>query len=140
MDAYPDRYQDLTVRDLCDEMHAAMLELGTVRLLDRAFADLPDPVVPPGEAFRRLVRGRTERVPVSEMAARTAAVMVVPYPPGIPVLMPGERAGSLEEPVLRYLLALEEFDRRFPAFAHDIHGVERHKQGTFLVECLAEDG
>jgi arginine/lysine/ornithine decarboxylase len=70
------------------------------------------------------------------MADRTAAVMVVPYPPGIPVLMPGERAGALDGPILEYLLALEDFDRRFPSFDHDIHGVERDSTGAFLVECL----
>lgn len=56
---------------------------------------------------------------------------MVPYPPGIPMLMPGENAGEADGPLLGYLKALEEFDKRFPGFAHDTHGVvveeERYK-------------
>jgi len=137
--AYPNRYGDTTLRELCDEMHAEVRAHGTIELLDRAFAELPVPTTTPSEAYRRLVRARTERVPVSEMAGRVAAVMVVPYPPGIPILMPGERAGALDGPVLSYLLALEAFDAKFPGFAHDIHGVERDERGIFSIECLSDE-
>ena len=134
--AYPDRYGATTLRELCDEMHAEVRARGTIQLLDRAFGELPAPAMNPGEAYRRLVRARTERVPVSKMADRVSAVMVVPYPPGIPILMPGERAGAIDGPVLSYLLALEDFDAKFPGFAHDIHGIERDEHGIFSVECL----
>ena len=73
------------------------------------------------------------------MADRASAVMVVPYPPGIPILMPGEHAGALDGPVLSYLLALEAFDAKFPGFAHDIHGVERDEHGVFSIECLNDE-
>jgi arginine decarboxylase len=43
-------------------------------------------VMRPRDAFF----GRTEDVPVSEAAGRIAAEMVSPYPPGVPVLAPGE--------------------------------------------------
>ena len=136
--AYPGRYGALTLRQLCDEMHAQTKDRGTIELLDRAFEVLPVPVSTPGEAYRSLVKGRTEQVRVSEMAGRVATVMVVPYPPGIPILMPGECAGDLDGPILQYLLALEEFDIKFPGFAHDIHGVERDEGGAFSIECLVE--
>ena len=64
--------------------------------------------------------------------------MVVPYPPGIPILIPGERAGEADGPVVKYLLALQELDRKYPGFAHDIHGVERSPDGTFRVECVTD--
>ena len=136
--AYPGQYGGLTVRELCDQMHAEIRDRRIIELLDQAFSEIPEPATNPGEAYRRLVRGRTERIPVSEMAGRVAAVMVVPYPPGIPILMPGENAGAVDGPVLRYLLALQDFDARFPGFAHDIHGVERDERGIFSVECLSQ--
>ena len=137
--AYPDRYGKMTLRELCDEMHAEVRARGTIELLDRAFAELPVPATTPGEAYRHLVRARTEQVPLAKMAGRVSAVMVVPYPPGIPILMPGEAAGALEGPVLAYLCALEAFDAKFPGFAHDIHGVERDERGAFSIECLADE-
>jgi lysine decarboxylase/arginine decarboxylase len=89
------------------------------------------------EAYRHLVRDEVERVSVDDMANRVAAVGVVPYPPGIPLLMPGERAGERNGPILRYLRALEEFDRAFPGFAHDIHGVE-DVDGAYMTYCVKE--
>ena len=44
-------------------------------------------VMSPRDAFF----GRVEQVPVSDAAGRIAAEMVSPYPPGVPVLAPGER-------------------------------------------------
>ncbi len=52
------------------------------------------------------------------------AVQVVPYPPGIPLLMPGERFGDATRAVGDFLLGLEAFDAKFPGFGHDTHGVE----------------
>jgi arginine/lysine/ornithine decarboxylase len=135
---FPVRYGNMTLRDLCDEMHLEMQSRRLPELLDKAFGELPGAECTPGDSYRHLVRGQTERVRVSEMAGRTVAVMVVPYPPGIPVLMPGEKAGLANGPIIEYLLALEDFDRRFPSFDHDIHGVERNPSGAFLVECLTE--
>ncbi|MGW2938341.1 aminotransferase class I/II-fold pyridoxal phosphate-dependent enzyme [Streptomyces sp. NPDC001156] len=43
---------------------------------------------------------RHTTVPVTEACGRVAAEMITPYPPGIPVVLPGER---LTEPVLEYL-------------------------------------
>jgi lysine decarboxylase len=43
-------------------------------------------VVPPREAFF----GTTERVPIEKAAGRVSAELVAPYPPGVPVLAPGE--------------------------------------------------
>ena len=48
----------------------------------------------------------------------------MPYPPGIPVRMPGERMGDADRPVIRLILALEKFGKRFPGFEREVHGIE----------------
>jgi len=58
------------------------------------------------------------------LAGGIAATAIVPYPPGIPLLMPGEALGEANGPVLCYLAALRDFDRKFPGFGHDTHGIE----------------
>ena len=121
---HPERYGSLGLRDLADRMHAAIGEHRILEHLDAAFSQLPEPVLSPRETFAKLVRGEVEQVRASELEGRILAVLVVPYPPGIPILMPGERFGSTTRGVGDYLLGLEEFDRRFPGFAHDTHGVE----------------
>jgi len=74
-------------------------------------------------------------VPLEKLAKRVLATSVVPYPPGIPMLMPGEGTGAAEGPYLGYLKALWAWDRRFPGFGHDTHGVE-NREGTYYVQCL----
>ncbi|GAA4064659.1 ornithine decarboxylase [Streptomyces shaanxiensis] len=44
---------------------------------------------------------RHAKVPANEAVGRIAAEMITPYPPGIPVVLPGER---LTAPVLKYLV------------------------------------
>jgi hypothetical protein len=133
---HPERYAGLSLRDLCDQMHSELRAHQVARLLDEAFGTLPVPVMPPSSAYQLVVRDQVEWVTVDDMGERVAAVMVVPYPPGIPLLMPGEQAGGHDGPVLRYLRALQDFDRKFPGFSHDIHGVEAQADGTYRIMCV----
>ncbi len=135
--AHPRRYAGLTLRGLGQEMHEQLRSVRLVELLDTAFQQLPQPVAPPQHCYQRLVRGDTERVRISEAAGRVAAAMVTVTPPGIPVLMPGESIGAPDGPLLRYLTALESFDRRFPGFRSETHGVTIDEDtGDYLIECL----
>ncbi|MEF3306520.1 aminotransferase class I/II-fold pyridoxal phosphate-dependent enzyme [Paenibacillus sp. GYB003] len=55
-------------------------------------------------------RAETMPVPVAEAAGKLAGEMVIPYPPGIPVLYAGER---ITEETARYLRSLSERGARF---------------------------
>ncbi len=137
---HPRRYTGLTLRALCQEMHDHLREARLVELLDTAFRELPEPVAPPQQCYQRLIRGGTERLRLADAPGRVAAAMVTVTPPGIPVLMPGENIGAADAPLLRYLSALESFDRRFPGFGSETHGVTRDPDhGDYLIECLRRD-
>ena len=128
------------LRDLAAEMHAAIGEHHILEHLDAAFTNLPEPVLSPRDTFARLVRGEVEQVAAAELEGRILAVQVVPYPPGIPILMPGERFGEKTRAVGDYLLGLEAFDRVFPGFGHHTHGVEVKKDANgrayYALYCL----
>jgi arginine/lysine/ornithine decarboxylase len=91
----------------------------------------------PAEAYRALVRNEVERVKLDELANRVVATSVVPYPPGIPMMMPGEDTGGADGPHIGYLKALRDWDRRFPGFAHETHGVEV-KGGEHYLYCVKQ--
>ena len=55
----------------------------------------------PNAAYQHLVRDEIEHVPLEKLADRVLATSVVPYPPGIPMLMPGESTGAGRRPVSR---------------------------------------
>jgi arginine/lysine/ornithine decarboxylase len=132
---YPDVYGGLGLRDLADQMFAMLKETRQTHWLAEAFSTLPTPAVTPSAAYQHLVRDEIEHVPLEKLAKRVLATSVVPYPPGIPMLMPGEGTGAAEGPYLGYLKALWAWDRRFPGFGHDTHGVE-NREGTYYVQCL----
>lgn len=135
VDDHPTRYGELGLHDLADAMAAAGRTLDVSACLEAAFSTLPIPDCTPSQAYDRVVRDAVEAVPLAEMSGRTLATGVVPYPPGIPLLMPGENAGTTDGVALRYLTALESFDRLFPGFGHDIHGIEC-RDGTYHALCI----
>lgn len=127
----------MTLDGLCRSMHDHLRRAGLVTLLDTAFQELPEPVVPPQWCYGQLIRGGTERVRIADAAGRVAAAMVTVTPPGIPVLMPGESVGGADGPLLRYLGALESFDRAFPGFGSETHGVTVDPDtGDYSIACL----
>ena len=131
---YP-AYNKMGLRDLADQMFDQLRKARQTHWLAEAFSTLPAMEMSPSDAFQYLVRDDIEHVPLQELANRVLATSVVPYPPGIPMLMPGENTGPDDGPYIGYLRALSEWDARFPGFGHDTHGVE-NRDGVYYVQCL----
>jgi arginine decarboxylase len=133
----PERYSGMTLKSLTDEMHTFKKEYKMCELLQEAYAVLPEPAITYAEAYKKLVRGEVEHVPVSKAGNRIVATGIFPYPPGIPLFAPGERTGRQNGPLLSYLQSLQDFDNRFPGFEHDTHGVE-NCNGEYMMYCIKE--
>lgn len=65
-------------------------------------APCPPPPEPPGAVLtlRQALFASWERVPLPDSAGRVSAAQIAPYPPGVPVIAPGER---IEKKHLAYL-------------------------------------
>lgn len=135
VEAYPKRYAKMGLRDLSEEMFAQMKATKQTKIQSEAFETLPRPEMTPQQAYQHLVHNNAKQLPIDKIAHKTLATGIVPYPPGIPLLMPGENAGPADGPIIGYLKALQAFDRKFPGFTHDTHGVEI-KAGTYYVYCI----
>ena len=103
VDEHPGRYGTLTLRTLADEMQTEPRDSALTELTEGMYAALPEPVTNPATAYEQLITGTTEMVEVDKLAGRVSAAMVVPYPPGIPVIMPSERFPTADSALLRYL-------------------------------------
>lgn len=134
--AHPGRYGTLTLRELADELHAEMRAAAVTELQGAMYAELPEPVSTPALAFEQLVAGRTVMASIDELPGQVSAAMVVPYPPGIPVVMPGERFGDAGSGLIRYLAASQALDARFPGFQNEIHGIQVQADGSYRIPCL----
>ncbi|MFI6183657.1 Orn/Lys/Arg decarboxylase N-terminal domain-containing protein [Nonomuraea sp. NPDC051191] len=128
----------VSLRAFCAEVHARLRDSEVGALLDQVFTALPVPVSTPADVYQAMIRSRTERVPLARLAGRVVAATVVVTPPGIPMLMPGEATGEPDGPLMRYLRALEDFDRAFPDLATDIHGAHRDGEGRYWVEVVRD--
>jgi arginine decarboxylase len=131
----PATYGGIGLRDLADQMFAQLKETKQTHWLSEAFSTLPKMEMSPNAAYQHLVKDEIEHVPLDKLANRVLATSVVPYPPGIPMLMPGEATGAADGPYIGYLKALAAWDARFPGFGHDTHGVE-NRDGVYYVQCL----
>jgi arginine/lysine/ornithine decarboxylase/CheY-like chemotaxis protein len=117
-------YGALGLRDLADAMFASLRQGRIPELAHDAYHFAPAQALTPAAAYDRLVRYEGQAAGLAALGGAVAATAIVPYPPGIPLLMPGESFGDADGPVLRYLAALQEFDAAFPGFVHDTHGIE----------------
>jgi arginine decarboxylase len=133
--AGPERYAGMGLKDLGDEMWAHMKKSRQGHWQAQAYATMPTPEMTPRRAFQRLMAGGAEKVPLGEMPGRVVAVGVIPYPPGIPIVMPGENLGKADGPWLTYLRTLQEWGHRFPGFAKEVEGTEE-KDGVYHVYCV----
>ena len=63
-------------------------------------------------------------------------MLLTPYPPGIPLLIPGER---FNRTIVEYLKFARMFNEKFPGFDTDIHGlVEEVIDGKtrYYMDCV----
>jgi arginine decarboxylase len=139
-EAHPEAYSRMGLKDLCTQIHQAYRQDNLPRAQREIYTTLPEIAMRPVDAYERLVRGRVESVEIDNLMDRILAVMVVPYPPGIPLIMPGERLTAATKSIQDYLLYARDFDRKFPGFETDIHGLrfESTPSGRrYLVDCIA---
>lgn len=136
-------YPDTGLADLCQRLHLFYQRHQLPQRLRALYTELPEMRLRPADAWQAMVRGQVEAVPVDALAGRTSAVMLVPYPPGIPLVMPGEVFPADDPAVSRYLAAAQAQDAEFPGFASDIHGVRHSRsadgQVTWAVDCIRLD-
>ena len=139
-DAYPEKYANISVKTLADRMYEFIVKENPESHLDEAFRTLPEQEYCPRYSYEHIVKGKVEFVPSDRLAGRIAANSVIPYPPGIPMLMSGEKfEGTNDAPGarIRYLTALEKWDEAFPGFEHVIEGAGK-KNGKYCVLCIKE--
>ena len=138
--AHPHVYGATGLRDLCDGLHQFNRSHKVPQVMRDMYVEQPDLAMIPADAYTHLVRGEVEKVEVKDLRGRIAAAMLVPYPPGIPLIMPGERYNEKAEAIFAYLQIAQEQDALFPGFESDVHGREVETdaagQRRYLVEVI----
>ena len=93
------------------------------------------PAMKLSDALACMAHREIDRVEIDQLEGRATAVLLTPYPPGIPLLIPGER---FNRTIVQFLQFARNFNQQFPGFDTDIHGlVETSDEGKlrYYVDC-----
>ena len=90
----------------------------------------------PHRAYQKLIRQEIRRVPLAALKGEISASMILPYPPGVPLIMPGEMITDECQVILDYLLMLDDIGQALPGFETVIHGVELDEHGQRMVDVI----
>ncbi len=124
---YP-KYEAMGLADLCQHIHQLYAKRDIARLTTDMYLSDLTPAMKPSDAYAQIALRKTERVEIDHLEGRITVGLVTPYPPGIPLLIPGE---VFNRKIVEYLKFSREFNAQCPGFETDIHG---------LVEETGADG
>jgi ornithine decarboxylase len=120
-----ERYAGYSLRRVCNEMHSFYREANVKELQKRCFraSSFPELAMSSKDAYEALVANEVDYVPLEKIRGRIAATLALIYPPGIGVIVPGERWDERAQPMLDYFHTFEESFNRFPGFNYEVQGV-----------------
>ena len=132
----PSFYDGMRLQELAQGIHKLIVEHDLPNMMFHAFETQPKMVMTPFDAFQRELNGEVEEVRIQDMQDKVNANMILPYPPGVPLVMPGEMLTADNRAVLDFMLMLCEIGEHFPGFETDIHGAYRQPDGSYTVKVL----
>jgi len=132
------RYERMGLRDLCQHVHQMYAKYDIARLTTEMYLSDLEPAMKPSDAYAYIAHRKTERVEIDELEGRITTSLITPYPPGIPLLIPGE---VFNKTIVDYLKFSREFNQQCPGFETDIHGLVELEDETghvrYYADCVA---
>ena len=132
------RYERVGLRDLCQQIHDMYKANDVARVTTEMYLSDMQPAMKPSDAFACMAHREIDRVEIDDLEGRVTAVLLTPYPPGIPLLIPGER---FNRTIVEYLKFARTFNDTFPGFETDIHGLVEIVDGgrkRYFMDCVRQ--
>ena len=131
------RYERMGLADLCQAIHTMYAKGDIARLTTEMYLSDLEPAMKPSDAYACIAHRKTERVEIDALEGRITTTLLTPYPPGIPLLIPGE---VFNRKIVDFLKFTRAFNAAFPGFDTDVHGLvesdgdaETH---CYFVDCV----
>jgi len=129
------RYERMGLADLCQYVHEMYAKYDIARLSTDIYLSDLQPAMKPSEAYSYIAHRKTERVEIDHLEGRITTSLVTPYPPGIPLLIPGE---VFNRKIVDYLKFARAFNAECPGFETDIHGLVAEEDAEGKVRYYAD--
>ncbi|MGB4811730.1 MAG: arginine/lysine/ornithine decarboxylase [Methylophilaceae bacterium] len=130
------RYERMGLKELSTQIHTVYKANDVARLTTEMYLSDMVPAMKPTDAFAKMAHREIDRVPIDDLEGRITAVLLTPYPPGIPLLIPGEQFNKV---IVNYLKFAREFNEKFPGFETDNHGLVKKivdGKAVYYVDCV----
>src|SRR5436305_808919 len=132
------RYERVGLRNLCRQIHDTYKAHDVARVTTEMYLSDLQPAMKPSDAFACMAHREIDRVDIDNLEGRVTGVLLTPYPPGIPLLIPGER---FNRTIVEYLKFARSFNEKFPGFDTDIHGLVEETDGArvrYFMDCVRQ--
>ena len=134
------RYERMGLADLCQYVHELYAKYDIAKLSTEIYLSDLQPAMKPSDAFAHIAHRKTERVTIDELEGRITTALITPYPPGIPLLIPGE---VFNKRIVEYLKFARAFNEECPGFETDIHGLvsevdEKTGKVSYFADCVKD--
>ena len=131
------KYENMGLANLCQHIHHLYAKYDIARLTTDMYLSDLTPAMKPSDAYAHIALRKTERVEIDKLEGRITVGLVTPYPPGIPLLIPGE---VFNKKIVDYLKFSREFNAQCPGFETDIHGLVEEQgvdgQVHYFADCV----
>ena len=121
---------------LAQQIHEEYRRQDVARVTTQMYLSDMEPAMIPSDAWAKMAHRETERVAIDDLEGRITGILLTPYPPGIPLLIPGER---FNRTIVSYLQFARAFNARFPGFDTDVHGLVTELvdgRYDYFVDCV----
>lgn len=136
-----DRYANVSLRELCCVINNVFQRYHIEQLQSDIFSSVvsAQAVLTPYAANQAFVRGQFRLAAIADVIGCVAAEGVIPYPPGIMCIAPGECWNTA---LIGYLTAVQALVSAYPEFAPHIQGVYYglHADGTVALQVHVLEG
>jgi len=132
------KYERVGLRDLCQQIHEMYKANDVARVTTEMYRSDMQPAMKPSDAYACMAHREIDRVEIDNLEGRVTGVLLTPYPPGIPLLIPGER---FNRTIVEYLKFARSFNEKFPGFDTDIHGLVKTHEGAitrYFMDCVRQ--
>jgi lysine decarboxylase/arginine decarboxylase len=129
------KYETMGLADLCQHLHQLYAKYDIARLTTDMYLSDLTPAMKPSDAYAHIALRKTERVEIDQLEGRITVGLVTPYPPGIPLLIPGE---VFNKKIVDYLKFSREFNTQCPGFETDIHGLVEEVGANGVLHYFAD--
>lgn len=134
------RYERMGLADLCQYVHELYAKYDIAKLSTDIYLSELQPAMKPSDAFAHIAHRKTERVAIDALEGRITTSLITPYPPGIPLLIPGE---VFNRKIVDYLKFSRAFNSECPGFGTDIHGLvsevdEKTGEVSYFADCVKD--